>query len=335
MLVEELLWHFHRNDGHLKKMMRSLLGVVCICAALVGQPLSGGATEGVNVSFNFRNVPLREVLGHFRTAHGYDVNLATYEWAEETVSAFIRNAPIQVALRRTLKCFNYTLVVADSGNRTLYITGRVHSSDGISPAEPGPLGTRQTELSGHMDEALRLRAKPVGGKSLIDGCAKGLFAPEADENDDDWFESDGRDRIVELNSVGSRTDVPGAGGSPHPGLTDSQGRVWVERDGPDGVVELVLVDPGTDVLGAGGSPHPGLRDSQGRVWVERDGPDGVVELVLVDPGTDVPGAGGSPYPGLTDSQDRVWVERDGPDGVVELVLVDPGTDVPSDGSPIE
>ncbi len=193
MLLEELSWHFHRNDGHLKKMMRSLLGVVCICAAFVGQPLSGGATEGVKVSFDFRNVPLREVLGHFRTAHGYDVNLATYEWAEETVSAFIRNAPIQVALRRALKCFNYSLVVADSGNRTLYITGRVHSSDGISPADPAPLGI----------------------------------------------------------SVGSRTDVPGAGGFPQPGLTDSQGREWVERDGPDGIVELVLVDPGTDVPSEG------------------------------------------------------------------------------------
>ena len=147
MLLEKLLRHIHCNDGYLKKMMRSLLGIVCFCAALVSQPLSVGTTEGINVSFDFRNVPLREVLGHFRTAHGYDVNLATYEWAEETVSAFIRNAPIQVALRRALKCFNYSLDVADSGNRTLYITSRVHSSDGISPAEPGPLGTRACVVS--------------------------------------------------------------------------------------------------------------------------------------------------------------------------------------------
>ena len=209
-------------------MMRSLLGVVCICAAFVGQPLSGGATEGVNVSFDFRNVPLREVLGHFRTAHGYDVNLATYEWAEETVSAFSRNAPIQVALRRALKCFNYSLVVADSGNRTLYITGRVRSLNEISPAEPGPLGTRQAEFSSHMDEALRPRAKPLGGEYLfhapngrvtlasahnhvIDGCAKELFAPEADGNDDDWFESDGPDGVVELVLVIPGTDVPSDG----------------------------------------------------------------------------------------------------------------------------
>ncbi len=159
-----------------------------------------------------------------------------------------------------------------------------------------------------MDEALRLRAKPVGGKSLfhapngrmtlasahnhlIDGCAKGLLAPEADGNDDDWFESDGPDRIVEPISVGSRTDVPGAGGSPQPGLTDSQGREWVERDGPDGIVELVLVDPGTDDPDAGGSPQPGVTDSQGREWVERNGPEGVVEPVLVDSRTDAPSDG--------------------------------------------
>ena len=111
MLLEELLWHFHRNDGHLKKMMRSLLGVVCICAVFVSQPL----------------------------------------------------------------------------------------------------------------------------------------------NDDDWFESDGPDGVVELVLVDPGTDVPDAGGFPQPGVTDSQGREWVERDGPDGVVELILVDPGTDVP-SDGSP---------------------------------------------------------------------------------
>ena len=191
-------------------MMRSLLGVVAICAAFAGQPLSGGATEGVSVSFDFRNVPLREVLGHFRTAHGYDVTLGTHEWAEESVSAFIRNAPVRVALRRALKCFNYTLFVDDNGNEKLYIAGRVQNR-------------------------------------AIDGCAKAVVAPEAHGNDDDWFESDGPDGVVERALADPGTDLPGAGGFPQPGLIDSQGREWVERDGPDGVVELVLVDPGTDL----------------------------------------------------------------------------------------
>ena len=80
-------------------MIRSLLAVVCICTAFVAPVLSAGATEDVDVSIYFQNAPLRDVLGHFRSTHGYDVKLATEEWAEETVNALIQNASIEEALR--------------------------------------------------------------------------------------------------------------------------------------------------------------------------------------------------------------------------------------------